>query len=200
MRFLRHWVRIAVAAGLAATLTACATSQDVRFYVLTPLPAAERAAAPGGQGLVIGLRPVGLPEQLDRPQIVTRVGENRLHLAEFDRWAASLRDTVTRVLAEDLALLVPAERVVFFPWVREGPVDLEVTVSVLRFEGALGGACALAADWTVFRRGGREPLLARTSSHTEPAGDGYPALVAAQSRLVAALARDIAQALRTLPR
>jgi uncharacterized protein len=201
MRSLRTWASVAVVMGALAGLAACATSQDTRFYVLTPLPAGARAAdVVGGRSPVIGLRPVGLPEHLDRPQIVTQVGENRLHLAEYDRWAASLRDNITRVLAEDLTLLVPAERVLVFPWVREGPIDREVTVSVIRLDGVLGGACSIVAEWTVFPRGGREPLLARTSSHSEPAGDGYAGLVSAQSRLIAALARDIAAALRAAPR
>lgn len=201
MRSLRQWVSVAGVVGLLTSLAACAASQDTRFYVLTPLAPTERATgAPAAQAPVIGLRPVGLPEHLDRPQIVTRVGENRLQLAEFDRWAASLRDNIARVLAEDLTLLVPAERVLLFPWVREGSVDLEVAVSVIRLEGALGGSCSLAADWTVFRMGEKEPVLARASSHSEPAGAGYPELVSAESRLVAALARDIAQALRALPR
>jgi uncharacterized lipoprotein YmbA len=187
--------------GLLTSLAACATSQDTRFYVLTPLAPADRAAgAPAAQAPIIGLRPVGLPEHLDRPQIVTRLGENRLQLAEFDRWAAPLRDNIVRVLAEDLTLLVPAERVLLFPWVREGSVDLEVAVSVIRLEGALGGSCSLTADWTIFRKGEKEPVLARSSSHSEAAGVSYPELVSAESRLIGALARDIAQALRTLPR
>ncbi len=47
---------------------------------------------------------------------MTRVGGNALRLAEFDQWAAPLGDNFTRVLAENLVMLIPTERVAIFPW------------------------------------------------------------------------------------
>ena len=143
---------------------------------------------------------MSLPEQLDRPEIVTRSGANMLQLAEFDQWAAPLRDSFPRVLAEDLAILIPADRVVLFPWSREALVDFEVTVDVVRFEGSLGGDSTLVADWTIAKRGAKSAPAAGRSSHTEPAGGSYADLVSAQSRLIAALGRDLAKALKALPR
>ena len=126
-------------------LGGCGSTQDTRFYVLTSLPATERPSdASSGLKPAIGLRPVGMPEQLDRPQIVTRVGENMLHLAEFDQWAAPLRENFTRVLAENIAILVPTDRVVVFPWPTASPIDYEVAVEVARFEGTLGGIACLS--------------------------------------------------------
>jgi len=201
MRSLPGWASRAVAAAALAGLAACASSPDTRFYLLTPIETAERPAeAFAGRPPAIGLRPIGLPEHLDREEIVTRVGENRFHLAELDRWAAPLRDNLARVLAEDLTALVPAERVLLFPWRKDGSVEFEVSVEVTRLEGALGGACSLGADWALFRKGAREPILTGRSSHHEPAGESYAALVAAHSRLIARLARDIAAALKALPR
>ena len=184
-----------------AMVAGCSSAPATRFYVLAPLPASEGPkAVAAGSAPVLGLRPVALPEELDRPQIVTRVGATELHLAEFDRWAAPLRDNFARVLAENLALLVPADRVLLFSWSREAPIDYEVTVAVTRFEGTLGGDCSLVADWTISRRGGREGSTAGRSSHTERAGGSYAELVAVYSRLVGALARDIADALKAMPR
>jgi uncharacterized lipoprotein YmbA len=184
-----------------AMVAGCSSAPATRFYVLAPLPASEGPkAVAAGSAPVLGLRPVALPEELDRPEIVTRVGATQLHLAEFDRWAAPLRDNLARVLAEDLALLVPADRVLLFSWSRETPIDYEVTVAVTRFEGTLGGDCSLVADWTVSGRGGREASTAGRSSHGERAGGSYAELVAVHSRLVGALARDIAAALKALPR
>ena len=53
--------------------------------------------------------------------------------------------------------------------------------------GSLGGACSLEARWTISRKGQQAPVSAGKSSHTEPAGESYAALVSAQSRLLAAL-------------
>jgi uncharacterized protein len=185
----------------AAVIAGCSSAPPTRFYLLAPLPASERPREVGpGPAPVVGLRPVLLPEQLDRPQIVTRVGATQLQLAEFDQWAAPLRDNFPRVLAENLAILIPAERVLLFSWSRETPIDYEVTVAVTSFEGTLGGDCSLVADWTVARRGGKEGSTAGRSSHTERAGGSYAEMVAAQSRLVGALGRDIATALNAIPR
>ncbi len=190
----------ALCAMLLAGLAGCANSQDTRFYVLTPLAGVGH---PGGAVVrrpAIGLRPVGLPEYLDRPQIVTRTSENTLRLAEFDQWGSSLQDNVTRVLAENIALLVPTERVAVFPWMRDNRVEYEIAVEVARFDGTLGATCSVVAHWTVSGRGGRESLSAGTFSRTEAAGDDYASLVAAYSRLIGALARDIATAMAGVAR
>lgn len=200
MRSLLRCVTVAVCGIALVGVNGCAKTKDTRFYVLTPLPAAERPRdiSPGSDP-AIGLRPVGLPEELDRPQIVTRVGENMLHLEEFDQWAAPLRDNFTRVLAGNLSILVPTDRVAVFPWGKDTTIDYEVSVEVARFEGTLGGNCSLVAHWTILKRGGKATPATGTSSHTEPAGVNYSTLVAAQSRLIAALSRDIATGLKTVP-
>jgi hypothetical protein len=195
---LRHLSAVLCALGLAG-LGGCASTPETRFYVLSPLPANERPRDMPGQAPIVGLRPVDLPEQLDRPQIVTRSGPNMLHLAEFDQWAAPLRESFTRVLAENLAILIPADRVAQFPWSNETP-EYQVAVEVVRFEGALGGDASLIANWTIARRGRKEAPAAGRSTHSEPAGGSYATLVSAQSRLVAALGRDIAAALKAMPR
>lgn len=201
MRSLLRHASVSVSAIALVAVTGCGTAKDTRFYVLTPLPATERPRdASSGRAPAIGLRPVGLPEQLDRPQIVTRVGENTLHLAEFDQWAAPLRDNFTRVLAENLSILVPTDRVAVFPWGNDASIDYEVAVEVTRFEGTLGGDSSLVAHWAIFKRGGKERPARGTSSHSEPAGGNYTTLVMAQNRLVAALSRDIATALKAIPR
>jgi uncharacterized lipoprotein YmbA len=199
-RSLRAGALVLFAMALAGA-TGCAKTPQTRFYILSPLPP---SAAPKdvstARAPLVGLRPVTLPEQLDRPEIVTRSGANVLQLAEFDQWAAPLRDSFSRVLAEDLAILVPADRVVLFPWARESSVDYEVIVDVVRFDGALGADAQLVADWTIARRGAKTAPVTKRSSHTEPAGGTYADLVSAQSRLVAALGRDIASALQAMPR
>jgi uncharacterized lipoprotein YmbA len=199
-RFLRAIVLASCVIALVG-VAACSRTPETRFYILSSsLPAAPPPSGAAASGPIVGLRPVTLPEQLDRPEIVTRSGANVVMLGEFDQWAAPLRDSFPRVLAEDLAILIPADRVILFPWSREAGVDFEVIVDVVRFDGTLGGESTLVADWTIAKRGGKKATVARRSRHTEPAGVGYADLVAAQSRLIAALGRDIAQGVKDLPR
>ena len=199
---MRAWRRCAVIAACAmalATSSGCG-SPSTRFYALTPLPPdGDRTAATAHLGPSVGVGPVQVPERLNRPEIVTWVNDSMLHLADFDQWAAPLRDSVPRILAENLSLLIPTNRVTIYPWFSQDEIDYEVRVEVSRFEGSLGKDCALVARWSVVRRLDKR-TKAGASRHTEPAGDSYATLVAAQSRLIAALSRDIAAALGSVSR
>ena len=201
MRVLVRRLSASLCVLFIAGTSGCSGTPPTRFYLLTPLSTTERpkdvAPAPGP---VVGLRPVRLPEQFDRPQIVTRVGPNRFQLAEFDQWAAPLSDTFTRVLAEDLALLIPSDRVAVFPWTRESAIEYEVAVQVLQFDGALGGDGSLVADWAISRQGGKDGPKTGRFSASGQAGGSYSELVAAQSRLIGALAGEIATALNATRR
>jgi hypothetical protein len=177
-------------------LIGCATPAS-RFYVLSPLP----ATAATGQGLAIGVGPVDLPDYLDRPQIVTRTSQNELTLAEFDRWAGPLKDNFIQVLAENLATLVPSQRVAVYPWKRATPVDYQVVVKVIRFDRTVGGESVLNTRWSIFSGDGKQELVTREMSYTDnPAGEDYPATVAALNQTLAAFSRDVAGVLKQLPR
>lgn len=195
MRALLLCVVIAANAILLVGLSGCG-SPNTTFYTLNPLPPGTGEKNPGDQhGPGVGVGPVFLPDRLDRPQIVTRVGENRLHLAEFDQWAAPLRDSFPRVLADNLSILIPTDHIFIFPWTTEEPIDYEVRVEVSRFDGSLGGDCSIVARWTIFRRADKQ-TTAGVSNHAEPAGDTYTTLVGAENRLLVALSHDIATALK----
>jgi uncharacterized lipoprotein YmbA len=187
--------RLLLVGALALAGAGClGRSPTTRVYTLAPLaPAAPAAAATGP---VIGLGPVTLPGYLDRPQIVTRRSADELALGEFDRWAEPLEQAVPRILGEDLAALLGTERLAAHPWARTRGVTHQIAVEVLRFDGPLGGPVTLDARWRVLDPAGRE-LLVRRSTLREPAGGGdHAALVAAMSRALGALSRELADAVR----
>jgi uncharacterized lipoprotein YmbA len=190
--------------GWMLTCSGCAGgSATTRFYVLTPLANADGSdpAATAKTSLAVGVQRVALPDYLDQPQILTRIGPNQLALAEFDRWAAPLVYQFTRVLGENLRRTIPSDRIVVFPWPQTAQVDYEVTVDVAQFEGRLGGDCSLVARWSIYGRAPRAVLRAGTSSLSEPTqGGDYDAIAAAQSRLIAALSWEIAGALKAVAR
>jgi len=190
--------------GCALTIAGCRGSAPTRFYVLTPLAGAQAASsptAPARTSLAVGVRRVALPDYLDRPQIVTRIGPSELALAEFDRWAGPLADEFPRVLVANLGAMIPSDHVVLFPWPRGAQVDYEVIVEVAQFEGRLGGECALVARWTIYGREKKGLLTTVKSTLSErTTGSDYNAMVAAQSRLVASLSREIAAALKAVAR
>jgi hypothetical protein len=139
-----------------------------------------------------------MPDYLERPQIVTQVSPNELQLGDFDQWAEPLGKTFMRTLADNLASLLCVSEVVYYPSERSG-VDYQVLVTVTRFHGLSDGAVTLSAQWQVLR-GGKDEVLARNRTtileHTE--GPGYAALVAAQSKALAKLSREIAEAVSNI--
>jgi uncharacterized lipoprotein YmbA len=191
------WLRIAAITLWLITVGGCGRSPATRFYALTPVAGPTAAAAPASTlAPAVGVRAVELPAELDRPQIVTRAGANSVELAEFDRWSAPLRDIISRLIAENLAAQLPADRVAVYPWMPGESIEQEVTVEIFRFEGRLGGPCVLEARWRVAGVSGRTGRVAGRTSATENAGADYASLVAAQSRLVGRLSADIAAAIR----
>jgi uncharacterized protein len=180
----------------------CASSPPSRFYTLSSLsaPLKDGAGQPLGQSLSIGLGPIRFPDYLERPGIVTRTGGNTIEIAEFDLWAGSLKGDFIRALAENLSILLETDKMVHYPYIGAIPIDFRVFIHVNRFEGAPGGATALEATWAIFEGLDKKEGLIQKSRLTEPvSGSDYQSLVAAQSRTVERLSREIAKAIRSLP-
>jgi uncharacterized lipoprotein YmbA len=179
------------------------TRQATKLYVLHALSETQTTSRvmPSVGDLTIGVGPVELPEYLDRPQLVIRASRNELQLADFAQWAEPLRDNVTRVLVENLSILLATERVSIYPRRVPLPIDYQVALKVARLDVDTAGKAWLRARWAIFGDDGKKLLLTRQSSHTEPvAAKGHEAMVAAESRALEALSREIAAAINDLAR
>ncbi|SMF93556.1 hypothetical protein SAMN02949497_0843 [Methylomagnum ishizawai] len=193
----RSFLILAYAVLLSAA--GCGSTPPTRFYTLAPLQASGAKAEAAGLGLALGLGPVELPKSMDRPQIVTRSGANELQLAEFDRWAEPVQDNVVQVLAENLSLLLPGQKVVIYPWNRSQEIDYQVAVRVVRYDRADSGDVVLKARWSVSSPTNDNELLAREASYTaHPAGPDYRATVEAMNHALNDLSRDVAAAVKGL--
>jgi uncharacterized lipoprotein YmbA len=184
---------------LVIFLGGCARSQTPRFYTLTPLQSDEVTAKriSPAQNAVVGIGPVQLADYLDQSDLVTRRGDNQLIKAEYDRWAGSFKNDFINVLAEDIGYLVPTQRIYLYPWRGSVPIGYQVALEVVRCDGRLGEAAWLVARWSVFAGPEKKLLKMQRSSIREPVtGADYAALVAAQSRAVAKLSQEIAQAIQ----
>ncbi len=174
-------------------LGGCASSPSAHFYVLTPV--AQSAPARVSE-MIFGVGPVRLPAYLDQPQMIKRVTPNRVDLEELERWGGPLEAEVTRVLAQNLTLLLGTGRVVTYPWERAIPVDLQLIAEVRRFDAAADGAVRLDAVWSLFEGEGRRLLYMTQSSISVPVqGGDFDAVVQAQSQALGELSQAIAQEL-----
>jgi uncharacterized protein len=178
-------------------------SQAPRFYTLSPLTenkAMAKSDTPA-RDTRIGIGPIKLADYLDQSRLVTRTGDNRLVKAEFDLWAGAFKDNLTNVLAENIGLLVPTERIYIYPWRLTEPMDYQVILDVVRFDGDLGKDAWLVARWSIVGGKDRELLEVGRSSIREPVtGSGYDALVTAQSRALAKLSHEIVEAIHAAGR
>jgi uncharacterized lipoprotein YmbA len=186
-------------AGLAACLllAGCADATPTRFYTLSSLLAAPGEAAPAmAQDLTIGVGSVTLPEYLNRPQVVTRDGSNRVMLADFDSWIEPLQGLFARTLVENLSLLLGTDDVLLLPQRRPVRADYQVEVDVTRFDVDRSGHAVLDARWWVLGEGGEKVLRNGRSTIVEPATAGDQADGAqALSRAIGRMSRDIAGAI-----
>ncbi|MEA4855797.1 MAG: PqiC family protein [Solidesulfovibrio sp.] len=191
---------LAVPTALAATLllaAGCGKSAPTHFYSLSPTPAPQQAQpTPAGPCLSLGIGPVDFPAYLDRSQIVTRSGANRMQLAEFDQWIETPRENFQRILTENLAGLVCAKPLVTYPWPTGGHPDRQVVIQVARFDGVLGQDAVLRASWSVLDADGKNLAWRSNEYKQAAAGPDYDSLAAAQSRLVEQFAKDVADSLR----
>jgi uncharacterized protein len=191
--------RFAVAAfalALAVALASCSSVPPVRFYVVTPSAVpAPPALAPGPRVVVAAVR---LPEYLDRPQLVTRSGDNRLQLEEFHQWGGNLARDLTRAMAENLSRLLGSDAVVAAPHTLRMRPDYRVEIEVLRFERAADARVHLTAKWWLQRGADAAPLASPTAalaSEPLPEAAAFEGTVAAMSAVYGELSRAIAQAI-----
>lgn len=208
MTYARTTSGASVMTGVAVLLLAClllsgcaGSSAATRFYLLSPPPGDSVRAMPAAPQVKVAVGPVSVASYLDRPQIVTREGDGvRLALAEFDRWAEPLAESLPRVLAEDISRVLGGGQVLVYPGAHADDADIRVAVDVNRLDGSLGGSVVLDVWWALLDRSGATLRRGRMVER-RPAGDDYAAMVGAQGMLAAALADTVAAAVRdVLPR
>lgn len=172
-------------------MSGCGTSPPVRFFTLDAgVPPAVRS---DGAAYSIAVGPVTVPELVDRPQFVLRSTPNRVEIAEQARWAAPLKSEIPRVVADQLARLLDGARTGTFAERATGVPDYRVALDIQRFDTDLQEGVTIQASWSVRPRDGA--VFGGRSVISEPAGPGYDDLVAAHSRALGAVSRDIAAAI-----
>jgi uncharacterized protein len=192
--------RLAALLVLVLLTVGCARTAPVSHYQLSAMDDETTLAGISGLGSsVIGIGPVRLPEYLDRPQIITRMDSNRLLLADSHRWVEPLADNLSRVIRENLSILLGTERFLIHPWPLAALPDYQVIIEVVRFEGGESGAAYLETVWSI-RDGQGQTLLPphRGRYRAEAAGTDHDAVVAALSKTIARFSEDIARRLTLL--
>jgi uncharacterized lipoprotein YmbA len=189
-------------AAAALLSTGCfGTSPPSKFFVLSPSPEGASAVPSSGPDGAIGVLPTRVAAYLDRPQIVSFVGDNSVELDEFNRWAEPLGSGISRVIAQDLSALLPTWRVMPQPWDPTVPLTARVIVDVTALGWNKGGEARLEANWALLTAPGElAAARGRVILRRDVTGKGTDAAVAATSALLTEMAREIAVAVRGLPK
>lgn len=189
-----HLCLLAGAATLG--LVGCA-SAPLHYYTLVAPPGSAAPAAPTPAPYPFELLPVGVPAQVDVPQLVVREGGQGMLPLQDQRWIGPLGDEVRGALAADLARALGVPDMSGLPG--NGQPRLRIALDVRRFESVPGDHALIDAAWSLRLVGGSggQDALTCTSRVSEPVAAGYDALVAGHQQALAALAARIAATARS---
>jgi uncharacterized lipoprotein YmbA len=194
-----------LAATLLVLLGGCfGTSPPSRFYSLTSRET-QSIVASEKVDVIVRVGPVMIPSYLDRRQIVIRSGRNEVELAEYDLWAGTLDDEVTRLLVNTLAVRLGSQRLSVVPWqsisLADAPETYRIPVSIDRFDGTPGEKVVLNASWALIGKKDKQEItfIARESTIIESVeGKDYASLVAAMGKAVDRLGKEMSESIATL--
>jgi len=130
-------------------LCSCSSSPPTRFYILNEIAPAATAAAPAASSIAVRVEPPVLPPEIDRPELVTRSGPNRVHVAGSQRWAAPLRGQIRRVFSDDLAARLPAGLVADPDEPATNEPRRTLTITIEELFGDDSCAVTLRAGWSL---------------------------------------------------
>ncbi len=179
-------------------LSSCANTQPTHFYVLRAIDSVSGVSLETQQSpFSLGLGPISLAKYLDRPQIITRKNSHEIHLAEFHKWGAPLKEHVSDILEENLSQLLATDGIVSYPWKRSNLPDFQLSLDIIQFDGRQSEEAVLRVRWVLAEDDGRRVLHKKTSQFSEIIqGPAYEHLVEAMSRLLSSLSREIADAIQ----
>ncbi|MDR3518089.1 MAG: PqiC family protein [Azospirillaceae bacterium] len=177
--------------AFALGLAACTSSAPVHYFTLLA-PAAASATAGPPAPFLIDVLPVGIPAQLDQPQLVVRQGDSGVTVLDGERWAGPLDDEFRSALSTALTGRLRTQDIADLAAPAGKPV-LRIKLEVRRFDAWPGQRVQLDADWSLgFADDAGNARLACHGQFDEPASGGYPELVEAEQRAVAKMAARIA--------
>ena len=193
--------RLLLALATGAVVTGCSFLKPVtstaRHFVLTPLVAAGPVTIPR-VALAVGVGQVKLPAYLFDTSLAVRKGTNEIVYQPSTIWAERLDTATQRVLAANLATLLPTDQIRLSAW-RTEDVAAEVHVTIEQFDVDAGGRAVLVAWWRILAPGGEKILKAGETrlNRQGPSPDTNPSgAVATLSDLMGDLSRQLAQALK----
>jgi len=160
-------------------------SKPAQTYVLDPL-AVPGSASPRETPLgVVGVLNVAVPGWIDRPQVTGRAASGQIVTDEFARWGEPIERGIQRVVAENLAALLPDRRVVAAPFAPSQAVDQRVDIRITEAARQVDGSVLVEARWAVLGPKGETLVQHRSSHRANPTAAGAAGAVTGASEALA---------------
>jgi uncharacterized lipoprotein YmbA len=188
-------------------LGACfGNSRATQYYVLSPM--VEKTSTEENtdaekipkKSLIVLVGPLELAKYLDRTNMVYRSKLNELIVSDFDLWAEGLDNSITRVMARNLSMLLPSNELTISSWQSLAHADIEIPLAIDRFDCEEGRVCHLRIFWSIKhqdRKKASPPTLHEFTKQTDSpsASDQAKAL----SQLLAEASKIIAGEISFMP-
>ena len=149
------------------------------------------------QPMAVEIIDIHIPQYLERFQIATRIGENRLNFSESNQWGENLRKNLMRTLSRNLSRLLSTHDI-GTPLKRSSSTpDYRVQIYIEQFERDVDLKVKLSARWQISGNESSEPLgiysQEMVSLPTEK--DDYDQMVTFMRQLYGELSSKIAESI-----
>jgi hypothetical protein len=135
-----------------------------------------------------------MPPSLDRVKMVRMTNANSVQISETDRWSAPLDEMVRNVLSQDLAAILPTNKVIL-PRAPAPPGTGSLVVTLTQFGPDASGEVKLKGSWALLNSASGQTQLERNFElDAGPAADA-DATAAAMSKALSRLASVISAGL-----
>jgi uncharacterized protein len=188
LRFVVAWL---VSVGVGCT------SAPIRYYTLTPT--SDNTLPASATTLLVDVRLVHTPPQLNRAELMVRTGPTGVTLLENERWVSPLNDEIKDALRLELQ-----RRLDRMTGLRAAFDKLMLDIDVQHFEAEFGRYTLIEVSWsatlsTTGQRSHGPRVTTCTFQADEKIHTGYAGIVEGYQREIAALADDIVAVLTSPP-
>ncbi|MBQ8032959.1 MAG: membrane integrity-associated transporter subunit PqiC [Elusimicrobiaceae bacterium] len=167
------------------------TSKNAKFYTLS---ATAMQPVSASYAEFVGVNRIQLPKYVDRPQIVTQQKNSaQVNISEYNRWVESPAVLASRVVTEDVSVLLPNAQIKMSLF-RGEKFDKTVTVEIIKMDAVLGEQAELAA-WCIVKDKAGKIQAREKFEYTLPVGKTYDEFAQSVSQLLAQLSQEIARLL-----
>jgi uncharacterized protein len=170
-------------------------SSPAKYYLLEPTELSVSEQDTGLSIMQIALAPVNTPGYVNRPQIVTSLGNSQYQFSEVHRWAEPLAKNLTRVLKRYLSVLVPADVAIVRAASLAKQATYYLTVEILDIYMNDEDEVILNAHWNVYQNGQKTGSHRNNCLMTVPE-DNYSGMVVALNHCYGKLSINIANSIR----